>query len=92
MTRVSDEDIRAYREDGAICLRGVLVRKRDTSYPAVGLAATALIAVHSAVDFSLQIPGVAVPYFALLGAACAQSWPTSQRGARRHGERAGKPD
>ena len=76
----------------AICLRGVLVRKRDTSYPAVGLAATALIAVHSAVDFSLQIPGVAVPYFALLGAACAQSWPTSQRGARRHGERAGQPD
>jgi O-antigen ligase len=66
----------------ALCLRGVLTRKRDAAFPAAGLAATALIAVHSAVDFSLQIPGIAVTYFALLGAACAQSWPTSQRSGR----------
>ena len=64
----------------AICLRGVLTRRRDIAFPAAGLAATALIAVHSAVDFSLQMPAIAVTYFALLGASCAQSWPTSQRG------------
>lgn len=69
----------------AICLRGVLTRKRDSNFAAAGLAATALIGVHSAVDFSLQIPGIAVTYFALLGAACAQSWPTSRRANHRTG-------
>lgn len=59
-----------------LCLRGVLVRRKNTVYPAIGLGATALVAAHSAIDFSIQIPGFAVTYLMLMGIACAQSWPT----------------
>ncbi len=59
---------------GVICLNGVLHRKKDVIYPSVGLAATVLIAAHSLVDFSMQIPAVAITYSAIMGAACAQSW------------------
>ena len=61
------------------CLIGIRRRRRDVIYPAVGLAATVLVAVHSLVDFSLQIPAVAVTYSLLMGVACAQSW-RSDRG------------
>jgi O-antigen ligase len=59
-----------------LCVRGVLVRRKDTVYPAVGLGATALVAAHSAFDFSVQIPGFALTYLMLMGIGCAQSWPT----------------
>jgi len=59
---------------GLICLRGVFTRRRDVIYPCAGLAATALISVHSLVDFSLQIPAVAITYSAIMGFACAQSF------------------
>ncbi|MFQ5766209.1 MAG: O-antigen ligase family protein [Rhodospirillales bacterium] len=58
------------------CALGVRRRRRDAIYPAVGVAASVLVAAHSLVDFSLQIPAVAVTYSLLLGAACAQSWST----------------
>lgn len=61
------------------CLIGIRRRRRDVIYPAVGLAATVLVAAHSLVDFSLQIPAVAVTYSLLMGVACAQSW-RSDRG------------
>ena len=57
-----------------ICFRGIRRRRRDIIYPATGLAITALVAVHSMVDFSLQNPAVASTYSFLLGLACAQSW------------------
>lgn len=57
----------------ALCLRGVVVRRRAVHYPCMGVAATVLVAVHSLVDFSLQVPGVAVTYFCLMGVAVAQS-------------------
>lgn len=57
----------------AICWRGMRRRRRDWIIPATGLAATALVAVHATVDFSLQIPAVAMAYAAILGIACAQS-------------------
>lgn len=57
-----------------ICALGVGRRHRGTIYPAVGFAATVLVAAHSLVDFSLQIPAVAVTYAMLMGLACAQSW------------------
>jgi len=57
-----------------ICGLGVSRRHRGTIYPAVGFAATLLVAAHSLVDFSLQIPAVAATYAMLMGLACAQSW------------------
>lgn len=59
---------------GLICLRGVFKRRRDIVYPCAGLAATALVSVHSLVDFSLQMPAVAITYSAIMGVACAQSF------------------
>ncbi|HYN38666.1 MAG TPA: O-antigen ligase family protein, partial [Rhodospirillales bacterium] len=56
------------------CALGVRRRRRDTVYPCVGLAATVLVGVHSAIDFSLQIPAVAATYMLIMGAACAQCW------------------
>ncbi|MFQ5958214.1 MAG: O-antigen ligase family protein [Alphaproteobacteria bacterium] len=57
-----------------MCVRGVRRRRRDRIYACVGLAATALVATHALVDFTLQIPAVAATYALLFGAACAQSW------------------
>ena len=57
-----------------ICLRGVRRRRNDAYYPALGLAASVLVGLHSLVDFSLQIPAVSVTYAFVLGLACAQSW------------------
>ncbi len=57
-----------------ICFMGVRRRQRSVVYPAVGVGATVLVGFHSMVDFSLQIPAVAVTYCFLLGLACAQSW------------------
>jgi O-antigen ligase len=55
-------------------LRAVFTRKKDRIYPLLGVGATVLVAVHSLVDFSLQMPAVAVTYAALLGLALAQSF------------------
>jgi O-antigen ligase len=60
------------------CLIGFFRRGRDQVYPLVGFCACVLVGLHSLVDFSLQIPGVAVTYSALLGVGIAQSW--SSRG------------
>jgi len=57
----------------ALCLRGVIARRRAVQYPCMGVAATALVAVHSLVDFSMQVPGVAVTYCFIMGVAVAQS-------------------
>lgn len=56
-----------------LCVRGVWTRRQDRFFPCVGVAVTALVATHALVDFSLQIPAVAVTYVLLLGVACAQS-------------------
>jgi len=58
--------------------RGVFDRRKDRIYPLVGLGATILVAVHSSVDFSLQIPAVAVVYAAILGVGIAQSYSTQK--------------
>jgi O-antigen ligase len=55
------------------CLVGVFRRRRDVIYPCAGAAATVMIGVHSALDFSMQIPAVAVTYAVLLGVGVAQS-------------------
>ncbi len=57
-----------------LCLRGVMVRKRDGVFPALALAASVLLAVHALVDFSPQIPAIAGIWAALLGLGLAQGW------------------
>jgi hypothetical protein len=42
-------------------------------YPAVIAACSVLVAVHSLVDFSLEMPANAATYALLLGVGCAQS-------------------
>jgi O-antigen ligase len=61
------------------CLIGVRVRRRNAIYPCIGVGATVLIAAHSTVDFSLQIPAVAATYALLMGAAVAQSWGSAEK-------------
>jgi O-antigen ligase len=61
------------------CLRGVFVRRRDHVFPLVAVGATVLVALHALVDFSLQIPAVAVTYAALLGIGVAQATPSPSR-------------
>ena len=55
------------------CWRGVKRRHRDWAFPALGLAASVLVGVHALVDFSLQLPAVAILYACIMGIACAQS-------------------
>ena len=57
----------------ALCIRGMMVRRRDAAFPCLGIAVTVQVAVHSLVDFSLQIPAVTATYVFLLGMAVAQS-------------------
>jgi O-antigen ligase len=56
-----------------ITARGVFKRRRDWLYPATGFAAITLVAIHSFVDFSLQIPAVAIVFSAIMGTALAQA-------------------
>jgi O-antigen ligase len=58
---------------GLRCLVGFFRRGRDQVYPLVGFCACVLVGLHSLVDFSLQIPAVAVTFSALLGVGVAQS-------------------
>jgi O-antigen ligase len=58
------------------CLKGIWRRRRDQAFPALGVAVTALIAVHGLVDSPLYLPANAATYSFLLGLAFAQSWST----------------
>jgi O-antigen ligase len=62
-----------------ICARGVAVRRRNQHFAVMAVAASVLIGVHSAFDFSLQIPAVALSYVTFLGIGLAQSQPTQAR-------------
>ena len=56
------------------CLAGFFRRGRDQVYPAVGFCAAILVGLHSLVDFSLQIPAVAITFAVLLGVGVGQAW------------------
>ncbi|MBL6934970.1 MAG: O-antigen ligase family protein [Alphaproteobacteria bacterium] len=62
-----------------LCLRGVIKRRRHAMYPCIAVAATALVGTHALIDFSIQIPAVAVTYFLLLGIGYSQSWGSGDR-------------
>ncbi len=59
---------------GARCLAGFFRRGRDHLYPMAGFSACVLVGLHSLVDFSLQIPAVAVTFAVVLGVGVGQSW------------------
>lgn len=56
------------------CLAGFFTRRRDKLYPLLGVCVSVLVGLHSFVDFSLQIPAIAITYVAILGSGVAQSW------------------
>jgi O-antigen ligase len=56
------------------CWRGMQRRHRDWVYPATGVAASVLVGLHAMLDFSLQLPAVAILYACIMGVACAQSY------------------
>lgn len=58
------------------CFRGALQRRRNHIYPMVAASCGVLAAAHAALDYSLQIPAVALLFAAILGVGVAQSWPT----------------
>jgi O-antigen ligase len=60
-----------------MCFQGCLNRRRDRLFPAIGFAASVVVGIHAAVEFSLQVPAVAITYAALLGLGVAQSWRTN---------------
>ncbi|MCW5726920.1 O-antigen ligase family protein [Parvibaculum sp.] len=65
-----------------LAFKGLRRRRRGRLYPALGMAASLLVALHSLVDFSLQIPAVAILYAAILGLSLAQSQPRRRRADR----------
>lgn len=59
----------------AACALAIPRRHRGVHFPAIAVAASVLIGLHSTVDFGAQIPGIAVAYAALLGIGYAQARP-----------------
>ncbi|WP_207459213.1 O-antigen ligase family protein [Azospirillum sp. SYSU D00513] len=62
----------------ATCMRGLVTRRRDQIYPAIAIAAALLTGAHGLVDFSAQMPAIAVTLALLLGVGYAQSWRTAE--------------
>jgi len=65
-----------------ICVRGVMTRRRRRLYALGAVSATTIVALHSFVDFSLQMPAVAVLYAVVLGVGLGQAQGRSERGDR----------
>jgi O-antigen ligase len=61
------------------CVRGLFVRRRNQVFPLAATGATVLVGLHALVDFSLQIPAIAVTYATLLGIGVAQATPSPTR-------------
>jgi O-antigen ligase len=56
------------------CAYAALTRHSAAMVPLVATGATAIVALHALVDFSMQIQAVALTWTALIGAGVAQSW------------------
>ncbi|MEI9995387.1 MAG: O-antigen ligase family protein [Rhizomicrobium sp.] len=66
----------------AQCAKGLSRRRRERRiFPAIGIAATVLIAAHSVYDFSMQIPAVATTFAFIIAIALAESGLWRGRGA-----------
>jgi hypothetical protein len=55
------------------CAQSLRRRRSNALYPCLGVAATTLVGLHALLDFSIEIPAVAVTYAAILGVACARA-------------------
>lgn len=64
------------------CVLGAFRRHRDAIIPCIAAGASLLIGLQSLVDFSMQIPAVAVAFLVLLGAGVAQATPSRRRAGR----------
>jgi O-antigen ligase len=73
-----------------VLIHGSWVRRRDLLIPGAALSVAILANLHSLVDFSLQIPGYAIPALALVGAGLAQSF--SSASAARQAALAGRTE
>ncbi len=63
----------------AYSLTGIFRRRRNRVFPLLAASATVLVGLHALVDFSIQIPAVAVTYAAILGLGIAQATPRGNR-------------
>ncbi|MGY4485807.1 O-antigen ligase [Bradyrhizobium sp. LM3.2] len=61
-----------------VLAKGVFRRRRDAIIPLAGAATATLSLLHSCLDFTLQVPGYSIPFFALFGAGLAQSFRTPE--------------
>ncbi len=59
----------------------LVARRRDQLFPATALAIAVLIGVHGFVDFSAQMPAIAMTFAMLLGIGYAHTWRTSDLAA-----------
>lgn len=55
------------------CWTSTRERRRDQQFPAIAAAVGAALAIHSMVDFPLQIPAIAAAFSLILGLGSAQS-------------------
>lgn len=70
-----------------ILTTGVFGRRRDAIIPLAAAATAMLSLLHSCLDFTLQVPGYSIPFFALFGAGLAQSFRSSpSRAAEQPGD------
>lgn len=58
---------------------GMLYRHRRRQFSALALAVTLLVGAHAIVDFSMQIPAVAMSVALIMGLGWSQSWPTQKK-------------
>jgi O-antigen ligase len=58
---------------GMALLNGYLSRGRGRIFPMIGLAVWTVAGLHSLVDFSLEIPGYAATFLAIVGATLSQA-------------------
>ncbi|WP_191059138.1 O-antigen ligase family protein [Geminicoccus harenae] len=65
------------------CLRGLFRRRRDRVFTLAAVGATLLVGLHALVDFSIQMPAIAMFYTAILAIGCAQAAPSARRRSSR---------
>ncbi|WP_080664088.1 O-antigen ligase family protein [Bradyrhizobium elkanii] len=65
-----------------VLAKGVFGRRRDVIIPLAAAATACLSLLHSMLDFTLQVPGYSIPFFALFGAGLAQSFRSGEAGSK----------
>jgi O-antigen ligase len=61
-----------------ICWRGMKRRRQQKIYPTLAVATSVLVGAHAMIDFSLQMPSIAVFYAMILGLGYGQSSPARE--------------